>query len=140
MLTVNETLSFFKQEVKGIIDPIQVWTLFKEFGKIPIENEDDIELLFQCGMDDEQEEPYFYIDFIRQFTIYDEEEYSHMEQFHCQLLFEPTEYLQGLSITEWYFETEGDLDDYFLHIENLDEFKHVIQHQPVKIRIYQEEI
>jgi hypothetical protein len=33
----------------------------------------------------------FYFDFVRQFMIYDEEEYSHMEQLHCEFVFKLTD-------------------------------------------------
>jgi hypothetical protein len=135
-LTVHETEAYLKNQVAEKTSPEEIWGIFKRFGEIEIENEDDIELLFQCGM----EEKLFYLEFLRQFTVYDLEEYSHMEQLHCQLFFDPTKELTGLTISEWYFETEGDIEGYFKHIETLQEFTIPIKLSPVKIIIFQEKI
>ncbi|MBM7662052.1 hypothetical protein JOC85_002859 [Bacillus mesophilus] len=136
MLTVHETEAYLKNQVGERTNPEEIWGIFKRFGEIEIENEDDIELLFQCGM----EENLFYLDFVRQFTVYDQEEFSDMEQLHCQLFFELTKELSNLTITEWYFETEGDIGDYFKHIETLQEFTIPTKLSPIRISIFQEKI
>ncbi len=73
------------------------------------------------------------------FTIYEEDNHSHMEQLYCECLFEPTYNLKNLEASEWSMDYE-DLDDFFNHIENLKEFKIPLNSKPKKIEIYQEKI
>lgn len=90
----------------------------------------------QCGTGNDE----FYLDFVRQFTVYEEEEYSHMEQLHCTLYYTSNETNNNLTLTEWYFETEGEIEDYLNHIEQLEEFKHSMALKPVRISVIQEEV
>ena len=68
-----------------------------------------------------------------------EDEYSRMEQLHCEFLFKPTDELRRLEIGEWSMDYD-DIDDFFNEIENLKEFKIPLSLEPIKIEIYQEEI
>ena len=43
-------------------------------------------------------EELFHFNFVRQFTVYEEDEYSHMEQLHCGFLFKPTDELRRLPL------------------------------------------
>jgi hypothetical protein len=83
-------------------------------------------------------EELFHLDFVRQFTVYKGDEYSRMEQLHCEFLFKPTDELSKLEIGEWSMDYE-DVDDFFSHIENLQEFKIPLNLMPIKSEIYQEE-
>src|SRR4051812_23971325 len=101
MITVKNAESYFKEKVgKDDYDIKQVWETFKAFCKEPVEGEDDKEILFQCGVSDFTGEELFYFDFVRQFTVYEEDEYSHMEQLHCEFLFKPTDELRKLEVAE----------------------------------------
>ncbi|WP_237446498.1 hypothetical protein [Shimazuella alba] len=72
--------------------------------------------MFQCGVYDFTGEELLYYDFVRQFT---NEEDDPMEQLHCEFVFKPTNELKKLKTTEWYFDTDGDIDDCFTNIGNL---------------------
>lgn len=95
---------------------------------------------FQCGVYDFTGEELFYFDFVRQFTIYDDEEYSPMEQLHYEFVFEPTDDLRELETSQWYFENDGDVEDFFIEIENMEEFKVPMKRKPIRLSVYQEEV
>lgn len=137
MLTVRTAEEYLTKKIGELKDVKKVWEMFKFFAQEPIEDEDDVEILFQCGLD---EDTLFHVEFVRQFTVYEGEEYSHMEQLHCEFTFEPAEELKDLTATEWYFETEEGIEDYFSHIESLEEFKIPLNYTPLQLKIYQEEI
>ncbi|MBU5212871.1 hypothetical protein [Heyndrickxia oleronia] len=140
MITVKNAESYLKNKIgKDTDDMKTVWETFKAFCKEPVEREEDKEILFQCGVYDFTGEELFHLDFVRQFTIYEEDEYSRMEQLHCEFLFKPTDELRRLEIGEWSMDYD-DIDDFFNEIENLKEFKIPLSLEPIKIEIYQEEI
>ncbi|WP_245596808.1 hypothetical protein [Shimazuella kribbensis] len=112
--------------------------MFKSFGKEPVEGEDAIALLFQCGVYDFTGEELFYFDFVRQFTIYEGEDYSRMEQLHCEFVFNPIDELKKLKASRFYFDYEGDVEDFFTEIENLEEFKKPMKKKPIHLSVYQE--
>ncbi|MDM5250993.1 MULTISPECIES: hypothetical protein [unclassified Lysinibacillus] len=140
MLTVSNTETCLKNRIgENTNDIKKVWEEFKAFSKEAVEGEDVKEILFQCGVDDYTEKK-FYFDFVRQFTILDEEdEYSHMEQLLCSFEFKPTDELCKFKVTEWsmYFE---DIDEFFNHIESLQEFKVPLNLKPIKSEVYQTKV
>ncbi|PFP22723.1 hypothetical protein COJ96_25145 [Bacillus sp. AFS073361] len=140
MITVKNAESYLKDKV-GIDskDIKKVWETFKNFCKEPVEGEEDKEILFQCGVYDFTGEELFHFDFVRQFTIYEEDEYSQMEQLHCEFLFKPTFELRKLEVEEWSMDYD-DIDDFLTHIENLQEFKIPLNLKPIILEIYQEEV
>ncbi|MEH6943337.1 hypothetical protein [Bacillus sp. JJ722] len=138
MFTVKNAESYLKQSIgENTNDIKEVWEAFKSFCRMTVEKEEDREILFQCGVYDFTGEELFHFDFVRQFTIYDGEEYSHMEQLHCEYLFKPTDELRKFEINEWSMDYVH-IDDFFNHIENLQEFKIPLNLQPTKVEIYQE--
>lgn len=140
MTTVKNAESYLKNKIGEDIDDIKtIWETFKDFCKEPVEGEEDIEILFQCGVFDFTGEDQFHLDFVRQFTVYEEDEYSRMEQLHCEFLFKPTDELRRLEIEAWSMDYD-DVDDFFNHIENLQEFKIPMNLEPIKSEIYQEKI
>lgn len=100
--------------------------------------EEDKEILFQCGVYDFTGEELFHLDFVRQFTVYEEDEYSLMKQLHCEFLFRPTDELSKLESEEWSMDY-NEVDDFFNQIEDLQEFKIPSNLKPIKLEIYQEE-
>lgn len=141
MITVKNTESYLKDKIGVDTDDIEkVWETFKAFCKEPVEGEEGKEILFQCGVYDFTGEELFYFDFVRQFTVYEEDEYSHMEQLHCEFVFNPSNELRKLEESEFYFEENGDIDDYFKDIEKLQAFNIPLKLKPIKLEIYQEEI
>jgi hypothetical protein len=140
MINVKNAESYLKSKIgEDTSDIKKVWEIFKDFCKEPVEGEEDKEILFQCGVYDFTGEELFHLDFVRQFTVYDEDEYSGMEQLHCELLFKPTDELSKLETVEWSMDYE-DLYDFFNQIENLHEFKIPLNLKPIKSEIYQEEV
>jgi hypothetical protein len=141
VISVNETESYLKNKIsENTKDIMKVWEVFKAFGKEQVEGEDEIALLFQCGVYDFTGEELFYFDFVRQFTIYEGEEYSRMEQLHCEFVFEPTEELRKLETSLMYFDYEGDVENFYSEVESLEEFRIPLKYQPLRLELYQEEV
>jgi hypothetical protein len=99
-------------------DPTRTWEVFQAFAEIPIEDlpgEDADDFLFEYGIYDWGDGEYFNWGFCRQFTLYDGEEYDHMEQLHCTFYYEPTPALRevgsddlwcGESLSQWVAQVE----------------------------------
>ncbi|HWL26736.1 MAG TPA: hypothetical protein VNR38_23795 [Ureibacillus sp.] len=140
MITVNNAENHLKNKIGEDTDDIKkVWETFKDFCKEPVEGGEDKEILFQCGVYDFTGEELFHLDFVRQFTVYEENECSRMEQLRCEFSFKPTEELSKLEIGEWSMDYD-DIDDFLNHIETLQEFKIPFNLKPIKSEIYQEEV
>lgn len=155
MIKLRDAESYFKNSLKDVIgedfsDIAKVWEVFKDFSKKDV-GDDDCEvvsgLLFECGFTDSTGfypgKELFYFNFVRQFSIYKEDgEYSHMEQLHCDFIFEPTEELSKLeSEALWYFSDEGgDLEEYFTEVENHESFKIPLKFKPIQCKIFQEKV
>ncbi|USK68522.1 hypothetical protein [Peribacillus asahii] len=140
MITVKYAESYFKDKIGKDADDIKkVWETFKDFCKESVEGEEDKEILFECGVYDFTGEELFHFNLVRQFTVYEEDEYSHMEQLHCEFLFKPTDELRKLEVSEWSMDYD-DIDDFFNYIENLQEFKIPLNLKSIKSEIYQEEV
>lgn len=140
MIKVEQAESYLKSKIGDSSDIEKVWDEFKAFGKELVEGEDEIALIFQCGVYDFTGPEFFYFEFVRQFSIYDENEYSHMEQLHCQFIFEPTEELRKLKTDEWYFDSEGDVEDFYAKTENLEEFKLPMKEKPISFSVFKEKV
>lgn len=140
MLTIKNAESFLSNQIGTITDIEKVWTIFKSFGKERVQDEEEVALLFQCGVYDFTVEELFYFDFVRQFTVYEGDEYVGMEQVHCEFVFTPTDELKELEATEWYFDAEGDVEEFFNMVESLEEFTTPLRFIPLKFTIYQEEM
>ncbi|RHW31395.1 hypothetical protein D1B33_17970 [Lysinibacillus yapensis] len=137
MLTVRNAESYLRNLISEDSDDINnVWETFKAFCRETVEGEENKEILFQCGVYDYNGENLFHFEFVRQFTIYEENNYSHIEQLHCGCLFEPTDELKNLEVSEWSMDYD-DLEDYFNHIESLQEFKIPLNSKPIRIEIVQ---
>jgi hypothetical protein len=140
MLTVKNAESYLKHKIGVDTNDIKnVWEAFKAFSTEEVEGEEEKEILFQCGVYKFTGEKLFHFDFIRQFTVYEEDDYSHMEQLHCEFLFKPTNELKKLKVEEWSMDYDN-IYNFFNHIESLQEFKIPINLKPLKSEIYQEEI
>lgn len=140
MITVKNAENYLKDKIGEDAEDIKkVWRTFKDFCKEPVEGEEDKEILFQCGVYDFTGEELFHFDFVRQFTVYDEDEYPEMEQLHCEFLFKPTVELRKLEVSEWSMDF-GELDDFFNHLEKLQAFNIPLNLKPIKVEIYQEQV
>ncbi|MET3196078.1 hypothetical protein [Bacillus sp. OAE603] len=140
MISFKQAESYFKDRIGEDTNDIKkVWETFKNFCQESVEGEEEKEILVQCGVYDFTGEELFHFDFVRQFTVYDEDEYSHMEQLHCEFLLNPTVELRNITIEEWSMDFVN-LDDFFHHVENLQEFKFPLNLKAIKLEIYQEEV
>ncbi|MDN4494712.1 hypothetical protein [Ureibacillus aquaedulcis] len=140
MLTVRNAESYLRNLISEDTDDLEkAWETFKAFCRETVEGEEEKEILFQCGVYEDSGEELFHFDFVRQFTIYEEENHSHMEQLHCHCLLEPTDDLRKMERAEWSMDYE-DIDDFFERIEKLQEFKIPLNSKPIKLEIYQEKI
>lgn len=138
MIKVSNTENYLKDKIGENSNEItKVWEVFKSFGKEQVKDEEETALLFQCVVYDFTGEKLFYYDFVRQFTM---ESDGHMEQLHCEFIFKPTDELSKLETVEWYFDTDGEIEDFFTEVENLEEFNIPLKSTPLKLNVYQEEI
>lgn len=136
MITIADAENHLKNRTDEIINDMQkIWGEFKSFAKETVVGEEEKAILFQCGVYDFTGEKLFYYDFVRQFT----DEDGHIQQLHCEFVFEPIKELKKLEASEWYFDTDGEIEDFFYEIENLDEFKIPLNHTPLRFNLYQEE-
>ncbi|MDF2535542.1 MAG: hypothetical protein K0R18_1701 [Bacillales bacterium] len=135
MLTINNAANYLKDKIGDNTEIDKVWNAFKSFGRESVQGEEEVALLFQCGVYDFTGEDLFYFDFVRQF-----DGYSGLEQLHCEFVFAPTDELKKLEAAEWYFDSDGDVDDFYTMVENLKEFTNPLKLTPLKLNIYQEEV
>lgn len=137
MITIANAENHLKKRIGENTNNLpKVWEEFKLFTKEDVMGEEEKAILFQCGVYNFTGEKLFYYDFVRQFT--DEEDGS-IQQLHCEFVFEPNKQLKKLEASKWYFENDGDLEDFLKEIENLDEFKIPLKQTPLKFNLYQEE-
>ncbi|MFD0824487.1 hypothetical protein ACT8ZR_02300 [Neobacillus sp. M.A.Huq-85] len=102
MEIVRKAESHLKDKIGDDTDDIKkVWDVFKGFCKEPVEGEEDKQILFECGIYDFTGEELFHFAFVRQFSIFEDDEYDHMEQLHCLFYFKPTKVLRTLEVAEW---------------------------------------
>ncbi|WP_079414266.1 hypothetical protein [Paenibacillus ferrarius] len=79
------------------LDVMNVWNTFKSFANQNVECAESA-LLFECGIYSFTGEERFHFSFVRQFVVEEDGEYSHMEQLHCEFLYEPVEMLKSLNL------------------------------------------
>jgi hypothetical protein len=115
----------------------EIVKLYHEFSKIEIECARD-DFFFQCGVFDFTGERLFYWDIVRQFMINEYNDYSHMEQLHYELRFDPNIVLEEFQVIEWRI---AYIDTYFERLGELDEFRIPLEkYVPRSIHIYQEKV
>lgn len=140
MIKLNNVKSYFNSTIDLNNDSVlEIWNKFKSFCLVDVENEDDREILFETGVEKIEGIKYFYVNFVRQFTIYDGDEYDGMEQLICAFHFEHTKEFRFLKKSEWSMDYE-DLETYFKEIEKTKAFQKMIDKNPVKRTLMQEEI
>lgn len=80
MIKLNNVKSYFNSTIDLNNDSVlEIWNKFKSFCLVDVENEDDREILFETGVEKIEGIKYFYVNFVRQFTIYDGDEYDGMD-------------------------------------------------------------
>lgn len=140
MITIKNAKKHLESKFDFENDTVAIiWDKFKEFCREDVLGEDDKEILFQCGVFKFTEEKMFYFDFVRQFSIYEGDEYIGMEQLHCEFQFEYTKEVKRLKAIEWSMDFEN-LDEYFNAVENLKAFQKGLQLTPIKRQLFQEQV
>lgn len=128
------------------LDPAAAWNVFRAFAAEPVEDAgpepDDDMCLFECGVHDwsDGNGPRFNWGFVRQFVLYDAAgEYDHMEQLHCDLVFEVTAELEGIEVPGIW---SGDLgpDAWVREVERHEGFTAVVGRTPLESVVHQEEV
>ena len=119
-------------------DPALAWSVFKDFSAVPVEGVDN-GFLWQLGCYDFTGKKLCYLDFVRQFTFYDEGEYDHMEQLHIEFTGEPSPELLPLERNKWAFDYPT-LADYFQDVEKFPEFQTALKHAAWKVNVRQEQV
>lgn len=122
---------------KGLPNLDIIVDVYKGFSEIKVDCASD-DFLFQCGVFDFTGERLFYWDIVRQFMIEKKNCYSHMEQLHFEVKFEPNTELENLMAIEW---STGGLKEYFDRIAGSTEFALPFrEYVPTSIEIYQEQV
>ena len=123
----------------GNPDPKLAWQVYKQFARERVSCADD-DLLFQAGSYRFTGEDLFYFDFVRQFTIEDQDgNYDHMEQLHIEFTRQPDQLLKKIKIDLW----ADDIDhsgSFFSTVESMSEFQLAISYPDWKCNIYQEQV
>lgn len=85
----------------------ETWQVFKEFVAIPFETEgaDSDGVLYQAGIFDFYGRDEFYLEFLRQFEVLDEDgEHDRFEQLHCEFRFPASEATRSFgAFDHWWF-------------------------------------
>lgn len=140
MIKLNNVESHFNNTIDIKNDSVsRIWSKFKDFCFIDVENEEDREILFETGTEKIAGVKYYYVNFVRQFTIYDGDEYEGMEQLICALYFDYTSEFRFLKKVRWSMDYEN-LETYFKEVEKTKAFQKMIDKIPVKRTLIKEEI
>lgn len=105
----------------------KILEVFEEFMEIDFGVEED-DVLFETGTFYGKD--IFTVDIVRQFSIYNQNEYDHMEQFHVTVQFVNTRKLKELNCTEWSMDY-NDISDFFNSIKKLKEYIYPIKHSKI---------
>lgn len=115
------------------------WEVFKKYASIIVDCADDA-FLFQCGTYTFTGEEMFEFEFVRQFTIEEDEEYEHMEQLSLTLYYIPDEELKGIETNLWSYDFDT-IDVFFEAVESMNEFNEIIKnYTPKYCTVAQEEV
>lgn len=122
------------------------WEVFKEFIAIPSETEGPGSdgVLYQTGTYDFHGQDEFYLDFLRQFEVVEEDgEHDHYEQLHCEFRFPVTEFTRSFgNFDHWWFADDEAQPwaDFVALVEGRPEFIAFRSVTPQAAEIEQEEV
>jgi len=119
-------------------NPTVGWAVFKKFVASPVEDVED-GILWQVGTFDFTGEKLCHLDFVRQFSFFENGEYDHMEQLHLEFTCSPAPSLSALERNEWAFDYPS-LDVYFAQVESFPEFQAALSHSPWRVRLRHEQV
>jgi hypothetical protein len=126
------------------LDPMGAWAVFKAFAAETVEgvgpDPDDDMCLFEYGVYDWGDGKGLRFDWslCRQFTMYADGEYDHMEQLRCDLYFEVTPELEPLQGDGTW--SGGDLAGWAAEVEAQAGFGGVRDLTPVESSVHQEHV
>jgi hypothetical protein len=120
-------------------DPRQVWDVFKQFIRIPVEGVED-GVLYQTGIYGFGKPPTFQIGLVRQFSFFEAGEYDHMEQLHCNLHFQPDAELRALGAFNTWADYYSSLDDFCQFVGARPEWALVDTRGAMPLELFQEEV
>jgi hypothetical protein len=141
---LSEMLNAAGLDSSAAFDPEATLRVFCEFAAQPVEGvahrPDDDMLIFEYDVYDRRDgyPPTFVWTLCRQFTIYANDEYDHMEHLSCTLDFEPTPDLELTGSTGFLPSTM--LDEWAAEVERLDGFDAVRGLTPILWQVRQERV
>lgn len=140
MILVQEAKETFGKMMDFENDSVAtIWEKFKLFCELAIEEEDDREILLETGVEELEGENVFYMNFVRQFTVYEDDEYAGMMQLKCDFTFELIKELSSLQLVEWSMDYE-DLAEFFAEVEKTEGFQTILLQTPINREFSQEEV
>ena len=120
-----------------------VWEVFKEFIAIPFDTPDD-GVLYEIGIYNFYGPDEFYLGFLRQFAVTDEEgEDDYLEQLHCEFRFPVNRETRSFGeFNRWWFASEGTHSwlAFVAGIERRPEFIALRDAKPQAVFMEQEEV
>jgi len=121
----------------------EAWPVFKEFVSMPFDTASD-GVLYQVGLSNFYGPEEFYLDFLRQFEVVDEDgEHDHFEQLHCEFRYPVTDETRSFgSFNQWWFagdEGEG-WAEFVALVEARAEFQALGPTAPKAASVSQEEV
>lgn len=121
------------------LDPRKLREVLTDFMSVEFQCEEDT-LLFQCGANPFYKTDYFELDFTRQFIIFKDDEYHHMEQLNFTFYYKNEKALSTLWTEKWSDDFTS-FDDFFDYIESIEAFSTPVQHfQPLYYDVHFEEV
>jgi hypothetical protein len=154
-MLVAEAEGTFKEMLRAAgLDPSfpdfrGAWDVFKAFMRVLAEDAPWTEgfrdgMIFEWGAYDWQDGKgeRFEVDFVRQFSLYVDGEYDHMEQLHCNFYFAPTDLRRNLGSGDVWGdpETRESLAKWVRDVEAQPAFVAAASEKPDATLIQQEEI
>ncbi len=136
-----EKVNFFNNTMNPI-DCKKAWAAFKSFSKQLLthvtheSNCTDFALLWETGVYNFTGEWFFNYSMTAQFSYEINGEYSHMEQLHFIIYFEPNDLLYDLEDCIWSYDFEN-FDEFFECIESTESFEiPPLKFKPISYNIY----
>lgn len=135
MLHIEQVEEKFSTAINKETDSVkQVWEKFKELAVLPVEGEEEVEILFESGVYDFTGEDRFHYDFVRQISLN-----SGMYHLRCEFIFEYEKALDYLEVSEWSMDYETTAE-FFTEVEKLEAFKKGLQLTSVSFHLFLEEV
>ena len=121
------------------LEPWPTWKVFKAFMQVPVECEGDA-ASFQCSVaEDESGDDHFFVEFIRQCSVTEEEEDTPVAGVGIELIYD----LKSLPVTDdrqvWSHEYDS-LAAFAAYVESLPEFQAAMNARPTATELWLREV